>query len=62
MDLAEYEKLAGEVNRDHPDWSVDRRLAEAMKRNRGGMHPLYVREALLRTPAAPEPSKAEDTR
>ncbi len=52
-ELAEYEKLAGEVNRDLPDESITVRLDEAMKRSSGSPHPLYLREALRRTPPAP---------
>ncbi len=51
--LEEIQKLAGEVNRDHPDWSLDRRLGEAMRRSRGHMNPKMVREALIRTPPCP---------
>jgi hypothetical protein len=38
-----------------PGKSLDARLAEAMKRNRGGMNPKMVREALIR--CSPEPSE-----
>jgi len=56
--VAEYERLAGEVNRDMPGRPIDERMREAMKRNKGSMHPLYVREALLRTAPA-QPSSEE---
>lgn len=52
--VSKYEKLAAEVNRDLAGEPFAIRMAEAMRRNKGSMHPLYVREALLRTPAAPE--------
>lgn len=55
--LAEIETLASEVNRDLAGKSLDARMAEAMKRNRGSMHPLYVREALIRV--APAPLRSE---
>jgi hypothetical protein len=53
--IATIERLAFEVNRDMPGKSLDARLAEAMKRNRGGMNPKMVREALIR--CSPEPSE-----
>jgi hypothetical protein len=57
--VKEYEDLAAGVNRDMPDAKIDARLSVAMKRCKGGMHPLWLREALLRTP--PAPSGSEDT-
>ena len=51
--IAAMEKLAGEVNRDLAGKSLEARMAEAMRRNKGSMHPKWMREVLIRVePAA----------
>lgn len=47
--IEDVEALAREVNRDLAGKSLDARMAEAMRRNKGAMHPLWMREALIRT-------------
>ncbi len=50
--IADIEALAADVNRDLAGRSLTARLAEAMRRSRGNIHPKLVQEALLRTPPA----------
>ena len=38
--------VAAAVTRDHPDWSVSRRLSEAMRRTKGSANPHTMRAAL----------------
>ena len=46
--ISAIERLAAEVNRDLAGKSLNARMAEAMKRNKGSMSPKWVREALIR--------------
>ena len=52
--------VAREVTTEMPASSISHRLSVAMKRLRGGAHPLDVREALERVAKAPDPSLLGD--
>ncbi len=44
--LIRAQEIAAEINREHPDWSLSRRLGEAMKRTKGSVNPKMMREWL----------------
>lgn len=58
--VKEYGDLAAEVNRDMPGATLQARMREAMRRNKGSMNPLWVQEALIRSEPAPSGSTGEE--
>lgn len=57
--IADVEALAIAVIGDMPKASLEQQLAEAMRRNKGTMHPTWVRNALAHFGGHPRPTSAK---